>query len=89
MPGEWKLGHRGEDADLTARGVVDEHRLGEVELVRDALALRLGDLAALEEDSQRVAALALGRDEDLEDVEQRRQRIGRKFSISYGVTCTR
>ena len=60
-----------EDPQLGALAVVDEHRLGEAELVGDRLARALRHRAAVEEDAEPVAAAAVGGAEDPQDVEGR------------------
>jgi hypothetical protein len=69
---EWQLHPRGEDPQRAALAVVDEHRLGEAEVVGDCLAIALRHLGALEEDSERVATVPAGGTEDAEDVQHSR-----------------
>jgi hypothetical protein len=74
VPGEGKLGGRGEDPQAGAGSIIDEDRLAETELGRDALAILGGDRARVEEDPERIAVLARGPGEDAEDVEGGGQR---------------
>jgi hypothetical protein len=53
---ERDLGAGGEDADLAALRVVDEHRLGEAKVGCDALTIGRADRRAVEEHPQRVPA---------------------------------
>jgi hypothetical protein len=93
VPGESQLESRGENPADAGLLVVDEDRLRESQVGGDRLALGRRNLSAVQEDGEGVTPLALLAGEDAEDVElgHRRaaQRIGRKFSISNGVTWTR
>jgi hypothetical protein len=74
VPGEGKLGGRGEDAQAGAGSILDEDRLAETELGRDALTILGGDRAPVEENPERVAVLARWPGEDAQDVERGAQR---------------
>ena len=69
VAGEGQLEAGGEDPDPAAARVLDVDRLAEAELGGDPLALGLRHLAAVEEDAERIAPLAVLVDEDAEDVE--------------------
>jgi hypothetical protein len=66
MPGEVELDIRREDPYLPASGVVDEDGLAEAQVGSDPLAALGRDLGTVEEDTQRVAARAVGAAEDAE-----------------------
>ena len=70
MPGERQLDRRGEDAQLAARGVGDEHRLRVAEIRRDRLQLVVGEPVARPEDAEQVAAGAVVAGEDAEHLER-------------------
>ena len=69
MPGERELDRRREDPQLARLAVVDEDGLGEAEVGGDGLAVGGRDRAAVEEDAEGVAALAVGAEEDAERVQ--------------------
>jgi hypothetical protein len=66
---ERQLGARREDPDRALGRVLDEDRLGEAELERNRLAAVRRNRAAIEEDTERIAAPAIRADEDAEDME--------------------
>lgn len=72
MTREWQLHPRGEDPQRAALAAVDEHRLGEAEVVGDCLAIRGVHLGAVEKDAELVAAAPVGGTEYAEDVQHRR-----------------
>jgi len=77
---------------LAALTVVDVDRLAVAELGRDRLAPIRRNLRAVEKDAELVSELALVVNEHAQDMHRRHRpayRIGRKCSISYGVTWTR
>jgi hypothetical protein len=55
VAGEVELDRRGEDANLAAGGVIDEHDLAEAEIGRHGLAPLRRHLRAVGEDAERVA----------------------------------
>lgn len=69
VAGERKLYLRRVDAHPRGGAIVDEDRLAEAELRSDRLPRRLRHPVAFEEDTKRVAPLAVLVDEDTEDVE--------------------
>ncbi len=69
VAGERQLDCRGEDPQLGALDVVDEDRLGETQVLGHRLALGVADVTAVEKDPELVAAAAVGRAEDPQDVQ--------------------
>ena len=74
MAGEVELLARGEHPDVPCRGVIDVHRLGEPEIGRKRLAIPLGDLATVEENTERVPAGPVLGAEHPKDVQVRHSR---------------